>query len=176
MLTKCVLVRRTAWECAGKANGAVASRLKLKWTTATSKNLPQRRPRRALPLQCRPVKWTRFARVTFHRIQRKPHPGQCTHLSSGEISGTRKAARNALQICWRSPLQIALIAGCRASWWKLDARMESCTHPVAFQTYWLVFIATAKNATVTARIHGSKLTGALEVTCSELVEWVSEPM
>ena len=116
-------------------------------------NLPQRkRPCRALPLQCRPVKWTRFAGVMFQRIPRKPHPGQCTHLSSGEISGTRKAARKALQICWRSPLQIALTAGCRASWWKLDTRMENRTHPVAFQIYWLVFITTAKNATVTAQI------------------------
>ena len=152
MLTGCVLTR-TAWEHTGAANGVVVSHLKLKWTTATSKNLPQRRQlRRALPLQCHPVKWTRFAGVTFHRIPRKPHPEQCKHLSSGEISGTRKAARNALRICWRSPLQIALTAGCHASWWKLNARMENCNRPVAFQTYWLVFIATAKNATVTAQI------------------------
>ena len=90
VLTGCVLTR-AAWEHTGAASGAVASHLNSKWTTATSKYPPQRRPCCALPLQCRPVKWTRFAGVTFHRIPRKPHPGQCTHLSSGEISGTRKA-------------------------------------------------------------------------------------
>ena len=86
-----------------------------------------------------PSKWTQFAGVSFHQIQRKPHTGQCAHLSSGEISGMRKAARNALQICWRSPLQIALTAACRTSWWKLNTRMENRARPVAFQTYWLVF-------------------------------------
>ena len=30
--------------------------------------------------------------------------------------------------------------------------MEKCTFPVVFQTYWPVFIATAKNATMTAQI------------------------
>ena len=90
VLTGCVLTR-AAWECTGEASGAVASHLNSKWTTATSKNLPQRRPRRALSLQCRLVKWTWFAWVMFHRIPRKPHPGQCAHLSSGEISGARKA-------------------------------------------------------------------------------------
>ena len=53
------------------------------------------------------------------------------HLSSSEISGTRNAVRNALQISWRSPLQITLTAGCCASWWKLNARMGNCTRPVA---------------------------------------------
>ena len=37
-LTGCVLTR-AAWERTGAASGAVASHLKLKWTTATSKNL-----------------------------------------------------------------------------------------------------------------------------------------
>ena len=68
-------------------------------------------PRFASPVS--PSKMDTICRVTFHRIPRKPHPGQCAHLSSGEISGTRKAARNALQICWRSPLQRALTAGYR---------------------------------------------------------------
>ena len=56
-LTGCVLIR-TAWERTGAASGAVASHLNSKWTTGTSKNLPQRRPCCALSLQCRPVKWT----------------------------------------------------------------------------------------------------------------------
>ena len=56
-LTGCVLTR-TAWERTGAASGAVASHLNSKWTTATSKNLRQRRSRRALSLQCCPVKWT----------------------------------------------------------------------------------------------------------------------
>ena len=138
-VTGCVLTL-TAWECTGAASGAVASYPKLKWTTATSNNLPQRRPHCALPwVQCRPVKWTQFVGVSFHQIPREPHTGQCAHLSSGEISRMRKAARNALQICWRSPLQIALTAGCRTSWWKLDTRMEYRARPVVFQTYWLVF-------------------------------------
>ena len=92
-------------------------------------------------------------------------------MSSGEISGTRKAARNALQICWRSPLQIALTAGCCASWWKLNARMENRTLSVAYQTYWLVFITTAKNDCpnfVNRKDPTFKeLTGTLEVTCRE---------
>ena len=37
-------------------------------------------------------------------------------FSSSEISRTRKAVRNALKITWRSPLQVTLTAGCRASW------------------------------------------------------------
>ena len=64
-LTRCVLTR-AAWEHTGAASGALASNLNSKWTTETLKNLLQRRPRCALPLQCRPVKWTRFAGVTFH--------------------------------------------------------------------------------------------------------------
>ena len=137
-LTGCVLTH-TAWEHTGAASGAVAIHLKLKWMTVTSKNLPQRRrPRCALSLQCRPVKWTRFAGVLSHRIPRKPYPGQCAHLSCDDISRMRKAARNALHICWRSPLQIALTADCSGSWWKLNTRMENHTSPVTFQTYWLV--------------------------------------
>ena len=125
-LTGCVWTH-SAWESTGAVSGDVVSHLTLKWATATLKKLPQkrRRPHHALPLQCCPVKWTQFAGVMFHRIPRKPQPGQCTHLSSGEISGTRQAARNALQICWRSPLQTALIAGFRALWRKLDGRMET---------------------------------------------------
>ena len=99
-----------------------------------------------------PSKMNTICRGYVPQNTKKGTSGQCTHLSSGEISGTRKAARNALQICWRNPLQIALTAGCLALWWKLDARMENRTRPVAFQTYCLVFIATAKNATVTAQI------------------------
>ena len=98
-LTGCVLTC-AAWERTGAASGAVASHLNSKWTTATWKNLPQRRPRRALPLQCHPVKWTRFARVMFHRIPRKPHPGQCMHLRSGELSGTRKANLQPVVTFW----------------------------------------------------------------------------
>ena len=98
-LTGCVLTR-TALECTGAASGSVASHLNSKWMTATSKNLPQRRPRHALPLQCRPVTWTQFAGVTFHRIPRKPHPEQCTHLSSGEISRTRKANLQLIVTFW----------------------------------------------------------------------------
>ena len=98
-LTGCVLTC-AAWECTGAASAAVASHLNWKWTTVTSKNLPQRRPRHALPLQCRPVKWTRFARVTFHWIPRKPHPGQCVHLRSGEMSGRRKANLQPVVTFW----------------------------------------------------------------------------
>ena len=63
-----------------------------------------------------------------------------------------KSSKECLQICWKSPHQIALTAGCRILWWKLDVKIKNCTHLVAFQTYWLVFIATAKNANVTAQI------------------------
>ena len=98
-----------------------------------------------------PSKWTQFAGVSFHQIPRKPHTGQCAHLSSGEISGMRKAARNAFQICWRSPQQIALTAalcgGNLIRGWK--------TVPAHWHfklTGWSLAIATAKNTTVTAQV------------------------
>ena len=147
MITGCVLTH-TAWERTGAASGAV----EVEMDDSDFEESPAKKTTLRFASPVSPSKMDTICRVTFHRLPRKPHPGQCAHLSSGEISGTRKAARNVLQICWRSPLQIDLTAGCRALWWKLDTRMESCTHPVAFQTYWLVFIATGKNATVTAGI------------------------
>ena len=85
----------------------------------TSKNLPQRRrPHHTLHLQCRPASGHDLLGYVLSDTK-KATSCASRHLCNDEMSGTRKAARNALQICWRSPLQIALTAGCCASRWKL---------------------------------------------------------